>query len=175
MPRGSSQKGARPGPRPRGPYEGKRSTLTTRITEATRKKLEDSARATGRSLSQEIELRLDGSFARDDANYDVFGSRDAYELMRLLGIWATAIEGKKWPQDYNSCRGALGAMDSLLRNKFGLLPINTSAEDKILEAGGVNPFDVDAEDAVADGRRRSDRVIAELVTEVRKKAAAERG
>src|SRR5690242_4365213 len=52
----------RPGPKPRGPFENKRLTLTTRITEDLRKKLEAAAEATGRSLSQEIELRLLESF-----------------------------------------------------------------------------------------------------------------
>ena len=52
----------RPGPKPRGPFQNKRLTLTTRITEDLRKKLEAAAEDSGRSLSQEIELRLIESF-----------------------------------------------------------------------------------------------------------------
>jgi hypothetical protein len=57
----------RPGPKPRGQFEDKRFTLTTRITESTRKRLEGAAENSGRSLSQEIELRLEQSFRDDEA------------------------------------------------------------------------------------------------------------
>lgn len=56
----------RPGPRSRGPYTDKRRTLSTRITDETRAKLDDASKASGRSLSQEIELRLERSFWTDD-------------------------------------------------------------------------------------------------------------
>ncbi len=56
----------RPGPKPRGPFQNKRLTLTTRITEDLREKLEAAAEASGRSLSQEIELRLTQSFTADE-------------------------------------------------------------------------------------------------------------
>lgn len=56
----------RPGPKPRGPFQDKRKTLTTRITEDTRARLDAAAQQTGRSLSQEIELRLEKSFLLDD-------------------------------------------------------------------------------------------------------------
>jgi hypothetical protein len=57
----------RPGPKPRGPYEDKRQTLTTRITGEMRAKLEAAAAASGRSLSQEIEILLDRALAGDQA------------------------------------------------------------------------------------------------------------
>jgi hypothetical protein len=57
----------RPGPKPRGPFDDKRKTLTTRITEETRTKLEAATAATGRSLSQEIEFRLERSFQTEEA------------------------------------------------------------------------------------------------------------
>jgi len=46
------------GVKPRGPFANKKRALTTRITEETRAMLEADAEAAGRSLSQEIELRL---------------------------------------------------------------------------------------------------------------------
>ena len=52
----------RRGPKPKGPFEDKRKTLTTRITEQMRIALEGAANDSGRSLSQEIELRLERSF-----------------------------------------------------------------------------------------------------------------
>lgn len=70
----------RRGPRPQGPFEGKRRTLTTRITDETRAKLDAAAKASGRSLSQEIELKLSEETRKDD---DLGGARVA-ALFRYL-------------------------------------------------------------------------------------------
>ena len=59
------------GPRPRGPYAYKRKTLSTRITAETRKRLDMAAEASGRSLSQEIELRLEQSFLIDRLGIEI--------------------------------------------------------------------------------------------------------
>ena len=45
---------------------GKKSPLNMRTTEALRKKLEMAAGLSGRSLVQEVEFRLEQSFARED-------------------------------------------------------------------------------------------------------------
>ena len=55
----------KPGAKPRGPFEDRRKTFTTRITAETRAQLDAAAAHSGRSLSQEIELRLVLSFERD--------------------------------------------------------------------------------------------------------------
>lgn len=60
------KKRAKPGPRPRGPFADKRKTLTTRITERTRRRIEEAAKETDRSLSQEIEFRLERSISEED-------------------------------------------------------------------------------------------------------------
>ena len=78
--------------------------------------------------------RVERSFLAQDANHDVFGSKEAYELLRLLSMWAT------WPQDYDSCLMAFGAMDSLLRQKFGKEPTDTSKTKVMLESGEIDPF-----------------------------------
>ena len=51
------------GRKPQGEFAGKRAVLSTRITQETRNRLKAAARASGRSLSQEIEFRLRASFA----------------------------------------------------------------------------------------------------------------
>ncbi|HLJ20064.1 MAG TPA: hypothetical protein VKU84_07695, partial [Stellaceae bacterium] len=90
----------RPGPRPKGPFEDKRATLTTRITQETRDKLDASAVAAGRSLSQEIEFRLESSFAADE----VFGGARAAALFRMLAGAAKDIEARLgsggWLEDF---------------------------------------------------------------------------
>jgi hypothetical protein len=50
------------GVKSRGPFDDKRKTLTTRITGSTRNSLENAAKESGRSFSQEIEYRLERSF-----------------------------------------------------------------------------------------------------------------
>jgi hypothetical protein len=50
------------GRKPRGEYSGKSAVFSTRITPETRSKLEEAATKSGRSLSQEVERRLEDSF-----------------------------------------------------------------------------------------------------------------
>jgi hypothetical protein len=72
------------GPAPRGEYVGKSSVFSTRITPDLRKKLEQAAKRSGRSVSQEVESRLDRTFTEDDAIADRFGDRRTYVLMRMM-------------------------------------------------------------------------------------------
>ncbi len=72
------------GPVPRGEYVGKSSVFSTRIRPDLRKKLEQATKRTGRSLSQEIERRLNRSFVEDDKIAEVFGDRRTYVLMRMM-------------------------------------------------------------------------------------------
>ena len=89
----------RPGPRPQGPFAEKRKTLTTRITEKTRARLEEGAAASDRSLSQEIEFRLERSFQDEDALNREFGGVDNYRISKLLFAVVPIIEadtGRSW-------------------------------------------------------------------------------
>jgi hypothetical protein len=78
------------GPVPKGEYAGKSQVLSTRIRPDTREKLEEAARNSGRSLSQEIEHRLRRTFIDDDRIENAFGSRRNYALMRLIGAMVEA-------------------------------------------------------------------------------------
>ena len=102
----ATAKKGKPGPKPRGPFKNKRRTLTTKITESTRRNLEDAAAATGRSLSQEIEFRLDESLLEDDARRDreerAYGGAHTHALLRLLGDTIKGIEMQTsgtWTED----------------------------------------------------------------------------
>ncbi len=90
------------GPRPQGPFEDKRRTLSTRITDETRTKLEGAREATGRSLSQEIEFRLDASFRDDGHLTETFGGVVPLKLMRALAGFAAVtskVRDKDWLRD----------------------------------------------------------------------------
>ena len=72
------------GPAPRGDYTGKSSVFSTRIRPDLRKKLQQAAKRNDRSLSQEVERRLNRSFLEDDKIADTFGDRRTYVLMRMM-------------------------------------------------------------------------------------------
>ena len=64
------------GPKPKGEYGGKiarTAVLSTRLQPDTRARLSKAAKASGRSLSQELEHRLRGSFIEEDKVVDFYG------------------------------------------------------------------------------------------------------
>lgn len=75
---------ARRGPVPRGEYSNKSTVLSTRIRQDTRAAMENAAKQSGRSLSQEIEYRLRRSFDEDKGLFEKFGGRRNYAVLRLI-------------------------------------------------------------------------------------------
>ena len=76
------------GPKPKGEYGGKigrTAVLSTRLQPDTRARLSTAARANGRSLSQELEHRLRGSFIEEDKVIDFYGSQTNSAVVKLLG------------------------------------------------------------------------------------------
>jgi len=108
----------RPGRPPRGEYTDKRKTLSTRITSGLRDRLDKSADESGRSLSQEIEFRLDRSFRDEDAYYREFGDKSLYMTMRWFALTldeAEQITEKPWKKDKETYRIATNALWTMLR------------------------------------------------------------
>jgi TraY domain len=76
------------GPAPRGEYGGKigrTAVLSTRLQPDTRARLSAAAKANKRSLSQELEHRLRGSFIDEDKVVDFYGSQSNAAIVKLLG------------------------------------------------------------------------------------------
>jgi hypothetical protein len=76
------------GPAPRGEYGGKigrTAVLSTRLQPDTRARLSAAAKANKRSLSQELEHRLRGSFIDEDKVVDFYGSQSNAAVVKLLG------------------------------------------------------------------------------------------
>ena len=70
-----------------------------RPTPGVRAKLERAAQANGRSMSQEVESRLEASFLKEEAKYDEFGGEKYYRLGRLLVSAiheGEMISGQRW-------------------------------------------------------------------------------
>ena len=86
--------------------DGKRHPLNMRTTRETRERLEATAAANGRSLAQEVEARLERSFAQDQRLEDVFGSADLFGLLRAVG---TAMDAAGKSAGFMSTRSPAGA------------------------------------------------------------------
>ena len=82
---------ARRGFPPRGEFTNKSAVLSTRIRADTRAALEKAAKASKRSLSQEIEFRLRRSFSEDKTLTERFGNRRTYRLFQLAADVANAL------------------------------------------------------------------------------------
>lgn len=74
------------GPAPRGEYVGKSSVFSTRIRPDLRQKLEQAAKKSGRSLSQEIEHRLRRTVVEDGKISEMFGDRRTFQLMQMMAM-----------------------------------------------------------------------------------------
>ena len=99
------------------PTEGKRETLSLRVTAELRKRLEEGALVSGRSMSQEAELRIERSFQAADEQHTSFGGADRYRLARwmMLSIeMAEEITGKKFRRDRETTKIATAAITEML-------------------------------------------------------------
>jgi hypothetical protein len=111
----------RRGPNPKGEYAEKSAVLSTRIREDTRQALTDASKASGRSLSQEIEYRLRRSFDDDARIVDIFGGQQNYAVLRLLSGVMSAVSNPFLP--------ATGWLDDPYRFNQVLKIINTVLEE----------------------------------------------
>lgn len=112
----------KPPKRPRGrppltPDAGKRSSFTTRIRTELRELLEEQAGGAGRSLSEEIEFRLETSVRDQDVLTHVFGGQHNLALLRVISSAISAIEAKngaRWIDDVNVLAEVHSAASSVL-------------------------------------------------------------
>ena len=76
------------GPPPKGEYGGKigrTAVLSTRLQPDTRARLSEAAKASGRSVSQELEHRLRRTFIDDDKAVDFYGTEQNAAVVKLIG------------------------------------------------------------------------------------------
>jgi Arc-like DNA binding domain len=77
---------------PQGEFAGKTEAFATRITRELRDGLEREAKRNGRSLSQEVELRLRGSLEMPSKLQRQWGPPHIRELARLVALAARSVE-----------------------------------------------------------------------------------
>lgn len=104
--------------RPKLPPEKKRLASTGfRPTPEVRAKLEAAARENNRSLSSEIESRLERSLGQEEDLYQSFGGKHVYAMARMLAAAVMAAEsqtGKRWQEDEETYLLAKGTIEALL-------------------------------------------------------------
>ena len=84
------------------PEAGKRFPLNMRTTKKIRDELQAAAHASGRSLAQEVEHRLEQSFRDEKNRYREFRNKKTYNLMQSLAVALQASEKltlKSWGTD----------------------------------------------------------------------------
>ena len=100
------------------PTEGKREVLTLRVTAELRQRLEGAASDSGRSMSQEAELRIDRSFSAEDERHASFGGQDRYRLAQWIAFsiqMAEDITGKRFRRDRETTNIAIAAITEMLQ------------------------------------------------------------
>ncbi len=133
-----SQSPKRRGRPPLRPGKTKRASFTTRLTADLKQRLERDAAAEGRSLSEEIESRLERSFHVEEERYREFGSELTFHFMKLLSAAVTMTEtatGKKWLGEGSAMEttmAALAAMNGILHAYGSASP---AAKSRIGEGG----------------------------------------
>lgn len=135
---------------------GKRSQFNTRLSSDLKQKLEAEAQAVGRSLSEEIETRLSGSFTRERRESEIasqaiggihasFGGKESLDRLLLFHQWAALAIGPGWHKTTKSMEETLGAWKALIELWDGL----SADPGKTIE---INPFDFDADQIVGHGK-----------------------
>jgi predicted transcriptional regulator len=97
---------------PRGEYRGKSATITTRIKPDTRSALEYAARASHRSLSQEIERRLRESLSSNERQAGPI--RAIGELAKIAAERVEEVTGKGWLTDPFTAEAVRHTTDAVL-------------------------------------------------------------
>jgi len=112
------------------PMQGKRNPLGLRVDAELKAQLDASAEASGRSQSQEAEIRLRESFRRERTAEDIrksimkgiyepFGGEQNFRLMRVIADVMRTVEestGKAWLQDRRTCDLMRNTISALIDN-----------------------------------------------------------
>src|SRR5215813_340597 len=102
------------GRKPRGDYKGKSATLTTRITPDTRAAMDRAAQKSGRSLSQEVEHRLNASIRKDYKHNRHPHIRALAEAIAMLTYWVEKRTQKHWNDDPFTAEALRRAIESFV-------------------------------------------------------------
>ena len=142
----TKKKARPPGRPPKGEFHDKRKTLSTRITAGLRDQLEEAATESGRSLSQEIELRLMQSFEKEESRWREFGDSRLFYLCRAFAMSIRLEEAKTKKSMFEDAETFMAASEAVDTTMWEQVRDNWPIYVKNLEA---------AERAAVRARRRS--------------------
>ncbi|TNC16408.1 hypothetical protein FF100_03950 [Methylobacterium terricola] len=111
----------RTGRPPKNPELGKRINVMFRLNEARRDQLMRDAERNGRSMSEEIEYRLERSYTDVDAISRYFGRPETVELALTISSLSDRIEketGKKWSEDSYTMKMFYSAITRIMHLYF---------------------------------------------------------
>jgi hypothetical protein len=141
---------ARRGRPPSSPSGPKRASFNTRITQALKDKLSKASSSAGRSISEEVERRLEQSFERDHWLELMFRSRHFADILESMAKRAWRIEqrmGKRADTDLATSR----AIQALW-----LRSVQTMAEGPAVPAAGTLPALLERIGPIRDAYRDED-------------------
>lgn len=121
--------------RPLLPPEKRRgASMGFRPTPNIRVRLEEAAAINNRSLSGEIEARLEGSFDREEQFYQALGGRHNVALVQILGSSVALVEaarGTKWTEDLDTSKAVLRSVPIILEEV-----LDTLQREQLKDRGG---------------------------------------
>lgn len=138
--------------------EGKRVPLMARTTIGLRQALEEAAGESGRSLAQEVELRLEKSFQTDQL-LDAFIGDDlsSHNVMRAFATafrYNQIVSEKRWVDDYVTLWCIKQSLEKITRSLLGL----DAAPPK--QPGGMS--DDDYKELLHRGDLIAERILRDL-------------
>ncbi|MDP4026801.1 hypothetical protein Q8W71_29790 [Methylobacterium sp. NEAU 140] len=138
--------------------EGKRVPLMARTTIGLRKALEDAAAASGRSLAQEVETRLENSFQADNLLNAFIGpdttSHNAMRAFACMFKYTPEITGKRWVEDYETLW--------LLRHGLKTMMFDVLGADAGLPEKPQDRSEEDHQRRLREGERLAIQVLRDL-------------
>lgn len=141
--------------RPSKGADAKRAPLNLRTSPGLRTKIEEAASLSGRPLTQEVEHRLELSFAQDEA----LGGAQTAAFVRMVGGALARIEwhaGHKWFEHETSWRAASDAIVDLLTS---------------MRPPAANPYTEMPSDFEREAKRGLDHVVEQFMVQARLVAA----
>ena len=115
----------------------RRETTSTRLTSETRGQIKEAAAQSGRSLAQEIEIRLEQSFLDEEARDREWGGKKLHGLFRMMAGALEVIEqdrGKTSADDWGAFSAVKEAWEMLLF--INLAPKDQPFGDYLESIGG---------------------------------------
>lgn len=180
---GQEKAGKRVGRPAKNPALGKRINAMFRLNEATRDRLMAAAEQSGRSMSEEIERRIDRSFEDVDLMLAYFGKPETLKLAHAIAMLVRTVEartGLDWTKDaqtkadlsgaisrffsiYFYEQGEESSVSSVPMQKLGDLAHGHTAAESVAAALGLKSKqreEMDAFLATPEGRAALERFMA---------------